>query len=114
MTSLLKPDGSIVIGIATGILVAGIYKQGLPDTATIHATDALDPNIDSARKKSTWSSAVVLSGITLLTRDVNVFILGAVVLFALDLQARHGNAVHPQTGDLVSPAPGYDAGLRAA
>jgi hypothetical protein len=108
MPSILKPDGSIVIGIATGILVAGIYKQGLPDVATMHATDASDPNIESGRKKATIASAVVLSGITLLTKDVNVFILGAVVLFALDLQARHANASHPETGQLVSPAPGYE------
>jgi hypothetical protein len=110
--SVLKPDGSIVIAAATAILMTTIYKAGLPDTATMHATDANDLNIAAARKKSTYTAAATLSAITLLTKDVNVFILGGIVLFALDFQARHANASNPQTGNLVSDQ-GYDTKLRS-
>lgn len=112
-TSILKPDGSIAIGIATGILVYVIYDRSLPDAATMHATDAGDVNIDQARKKATWTSAAVLSGITLLTKDVNVFVLGAAVLFALDFHTRHANASNPETGALVSQGYGYAPALRS-
>jgi hypothetical protein len=110
--SILKPDGSIVIGISTGILVWAIFNQSLPDAATMHATDANDTNIEAGRKKATITSAAVLSGITLLTKDVNVFILGGVILFALDFSARHANASNPVTGALVSDQ-GYDTKLRS-
>jgi len=110
--SILKPEGSIVAGIATGILVYSIYDRALPDAATMHATDANDINIEAGRKKATLSAAGVLSAITLLTRDVNVFVLGGVVLFALDFHARHANASNPQTGLLVSDK-GYNTQLRA-
>jgi hypothetical protein len=111
-TSILKPDGSIAIGIATGIMVYTIYDRALPDAATMHATDANDANIEAGRKKATYTAAGVLSAITLLTKDVNVFILGGVVLFALDFHARHANASNPVTQQLVSdqgygtPSPG--------
>ena len=105
--SILKPEGSIVAGLATGIMVYAVYDRSLPNAATMHATDAGDINIEAARKKAAWTSAGVLSVVTLLTRDVNVFVLGAVVLFALDMHTRHANMSNPDTGDLVSPAPGY-------
>jgi hypothetical protein len=104
--SILKPDGSIGVGLATAGLVAGIYALTMPSTAQVHATDAGDINISAARKKATYTAATVLSGVTILTKDVNVFVLGGIVLFALDFNARHANSTDPDTGSLVSDA-GY-------
>lgn len=113
LTSILKPDGSVAIGIATGILVYAIYDKELPDMATIHATDAGDINVDMSRKKAAWASAGVLSAITLVTKDINVFVLGAVMIFALDMHTRHANASHPATGTLVTQGYGYGNDLRS-
>lgn len=110
--SILKPEGSVLTGIATGVLVYAIYDRSLPDAATMHATTANDINIDAGRKKATITSAGVLAGITLITRDVNVFILGGVVLAALDFHARHANVSSPDTGALVSDQ-GYGTKLRS-
>lgn len=98
--SILSPEGSVVGGIATGILVYAVYDRSLPDAATMGATPSNDPNIESGRKKAVWTSAAVLAGVTLITRDMNVFILGGAVLVFLDLHARHGNAVNPDTGKI--------------
>lgn len=117
--SIFKPEGSVIAGLATGILVYAVYDHSLPDAATMHATPANDINIEAARKKATWTSAGVLSAVTLLSRDINVFILGGTVLFALDFHARHANATNPATGELVSPdgspglnGQGYASGSR--
>lgn len=110
--SILKPDGSVAIGIATGIAMYAIYDHALPPGSVIQATDANDVNIEASRKKAVITSAGVLSVITLLTKDVNVFILGGVVLFALDFNTRHANASNPATAQLVSDQ-GYAPGLRA-
>lgn len=112
-TSILRPEGSIMFGIATIILVNAVYDKELPDTATIHATDPGDVNIDMARKKATLTSAGLVSAIALLTKDVNIFVLGSVALFALDMHTRHANATNPETGSLVSQGQGYAPGLRA-
>lgn len=110
--SILKPDGSIAIGIATAIAVYAIYDHSLPNTAVIHRTDANDVNIEASRKKAVITSAGILSVITLLTKDVNVFILGGVVLAALDFHTRHANASNPATAQLVSDT-GYGTQLRS-
>jgi hypothetical protein len=111
-TSILKPDGSIALGIATGIFVYVIWDRSLPDAATMHATQPYDINIEAGRKKAVYTSAAALAAVTLLTKDVNVFILGGVVLFALDFHARHASVTHPATGDLVSDE-GYAQELRS-
>lgn len=113
LTSILSPDGSIMIGLATVIAVYAIYDRSLPSAAQMHATDAGDINIEMGRKKATLTSAGMLAVVTLLTKDVNVFVLGGAALFALDLHARHGNATNPATGSLVSQPEGYADGLRA-
>jgi hypothetical protein len=111
-TSILKPDGSIALGIATMIFVAFIYDRELPDMATIHATDAGDINVDAARKKAAWASAEAVSGVTLLTKDTNILVLGGITLFALDMHTRHANMSNPVTGALVSDQ-GYNTQLRS-
>lgn len=100
--SILKPQGSVGLGIATGVLVYTIYDRSLPDAATMHATRPYDINIESGRKKAAYTSAAVLSAVTLLTKDVTVFVLGGIVLIALDFHARHANVTAPDTGSLVS------------
>jgi len=100
--SILKPEGSIGVGIGTMVMMWAVYDRALPDAATMHATSANDINIEAGRKKATYTAAGLLGAITFLTRDVNVFILGGVTLFALDFHARHANAASPATGQLVS------------
>lgn len=112
-TSILKPDGSVAIGIATAIFVYTIYDRTLPDTATIHATDAGDINVEASRKKAAWAAAGAVSGVTLLTKDISVFILGAATIFALDWHTRHANASNKDTGELVTQGYGYGDGLRS-
>ena len=112
--SILKPDGSIVIGIATGVLVYAIYDRSLPDAATMGATKPYDVNIEQGRKKAGYTAAAALAAVTLLTKDVNVFILGGIVLIALDVHARTANATNPATGALVSPQESTPTGGRVS
>lgn len=104
--SILKPEGSVAMGIATGVLVYAVYDRALPDAATMHATKPYDVNIEAGRRKAGWTAAGVVAAVSLLTRDANVFILGGVVLVALDVHARHANVTDPSTGSLVAPESG--------
>jgi len=99
--SILKPEGSLALGVATAGMVYGVYSFSLPNTATIHATQAQDNNIESARRKAAVTSATVVSMVALLTKDKTILVLGGVVLVALDWHARHANAVDPTTGQVV-------------
>jgi hypothetical protein len=105
------PQGSVAMGLATGVMVYAIYDRSLPDAATMGATKAYDTNIEAGRKKAVYTSAAVLAAVTLLTKDVNVFILGGIVLIALDVHARHANVTAP-TGELVAPQESTPTGGR--
>jgi hypothetical protein len=100
--SILKPQDSVISGVAVAALVAAIWSKSLPDSATLHATQAYDNNVEAGRKKANWTSAFVVSLVTLLTRDVNIFILGGLVDIAFDIHARHALITHPDTGQVVT------------
>lgn len=99
--SVLKPEGSLTLGVATAAMVYGVYGFALPNTATMQATDAHDTNIEAARKKASWTSAALVSGVALIAKDPTIFVLGGVMLIALDWHTRHANAVSPDTGQMV-------------
>ncbi len=104
--SILKPEGSLALGAAVAGLTYGVYQFSLPNTATVHATTPGDINIEAGRKKAAWTSAAVVGAVSLLARDKVIFILGGVMLIALDVHARHGNWAHPETGK-VQTTTGY-------
>jgi hypothetical protein len=101
MASVLKPEGSLTLGVATAAMVAGVYTVSLPNTAEMHATEANDRNIDAGRKKAGWTSVAIVSAIALMTRDKTIFTLGGIMVIAFDWHARHANATAPDTGQLV-------------
>jgi hypothetical protein len=100
--SVLKPEGSVLLGGVTILMVLAVYGKTLPNTATLHATQANDTNVEAARKKATITAEILLGAVSLITRDANVFILGGLTIIALDWHTRHANATDNTTGDLVS------------
>jgi len=100
-TSILKPEGSIVAGIATAALVVGVYQLNIGSMAVAHATDANDISLQAARKKASIEAAVVVSAVSLLAKDVTIFILGGATLVLYDWHVRHAVAAEPATGQLV-------------
>ena len=99
--SILKPEGSIMGGIATGALAYGIYNMNMGNLATIHATPAGDGNARATRKKAAIESVAAVAAISLLAKDVNIFILGGGIVVLLDWHARHAVESHPDTGQLA-------------
>lgn len=99
--SILKPEGSLVAGIATGALVYGIYQMNLGNLASVHTTQAGDGNARAARKKASIEAVAAVAAISLLARDVNIFILGGGIAVLLDWHARHAVESNPETGQLA-------------
>lgn len=104
MASILKPEGSITLGAATAALVYGVYTSSVPNASTMHATAPHDINIEAGRKKAAWTTTALVSAIALMTRDKTVFVLGGIMVIALDWHARHANASSPLTGKVVTLA----------
>jgi hypothetical protein len=105
LKTVLKPDSSVMVGLAEAAAVYVIYQSALPSHADIRSAPAHDQTIDSARKAAAWKSAAVLGFVFLLTQDVNSFLIGGLALGGVDYMAKHANGVNPATGKL-QPAAG--------
>ncbi len=109
--SVLKPEGSIASGAATAGLVYAIYQMHMGSVADCHVTDPNHPCLQSSLKKAGWISLATVAAISLITRDGNVFVLGAGTVLVMEVSYRHAVMSNPMTqmmerpiGDLYQPA----------
>ena len=100
----LRPADSITISLATGIGVAAIYNQDIGPVADIHATVPGDQAANSAIKKAGVKSLLLVAGITLLTRDLNVVYIGGSMLILEHVMYLHADMSSPMSGEVqVTP-----------
>lgn len=95
---MLKPEVSLPTGLAVAAIVYGIHSNMTPTIADIRHNEPGDPNISSSRKAATWTSAAVVGGISLMTKDPTIFVVGSFMVIAMDFLTRHANLVNPLTG----------------
>lgn len=98
---MLKPEVSLPVGLALGTMVYAIHNNATPPMIDIRASDANDAHVDASRKAATWTSAAIVSFVSLVTKDPNIFIIGGAVVVAMDFWTRHANAVRPDTGKVT-------------
>jgi hypothetical protein len=102
--SVLKPEGSIVSGIATAGGVWAIYQMNIGPVSQAHASDANHISNESSRKKAGYIAFTFVAAITLLTKDANVGVLGFGSIVAMELQYRTAIMASPTDGTMVPPA----------
>jgi hypothetical protein len=103
--SFLSPEGSVVSGLATIGIVAGIYQLDVGPVSSVTASDAYSVPATASIKKAGYTALIAVAGITLLARDPNIAILGGAAIFAFHAHYRHANMSHPGTGQIVPPGP---------
>lgn len=111
--SILKPEGSLTTGLAVGALAYGVYNYSLPTTAVMQASPVQNPDIEAARRKAAITSVAIVALVSLMAKDKTIFVLGGMVVIALDAHARIANAATPGTGK-VRLAGGYEAAAAKA
>lgn len=100
--SILKPDKSVEVGLATAAVIGFIYQTHIPLIATIRGNAVPnDGNIEAARKAAAWEAAGILGLVYLMTRDWNVVLIGGAAMAGIDIVAKHHNGSAPVTS---SPA----------
>lgn len=101
----LKPADSITISLATALGVAVIYNNKIGPTADVHATNPGDGPINASIKKAGWEAWTLVAGMTLLTRDLNVALLGGSAVILEHVMYLHADMSNPADGQIV-PKPG--------
>lgn len=102
--SRLKPEGSITGGIATAGLVYSIYQLDIGPVSQAMASDANHPVLEASRKKAGYTAFIAVAGITLISKDANVGILGFASIIAMEAHYRHAIMSDPVTGKIQPPA----------
>jgi hypothetical protein len=106
----LRPADSITIALATGIGVAAIYGSDVGPVADVHQTSPGDSSIGAAIKKAGVKSWILVAGVTLLTRDLNVVFVGGSMLILEHLSYLHADMASPaQGGGFVATPQSYQA-----
>jgi hypothetical protein len=104
---MLKQEDALLTGLAVAAVVGGIYAAQMP---TVAASRASAPgadgkgnmHVEGARKSATWTAAIVVVGASLIARDPTVFVIGGVVVIALDFAHRIANCTDNKTGKVPS------------
>lgn len=102
---VLKPEGSIVAGIATAGLVYSIYQLDLGPVSQVHATEANHPVLEPSRKKAAYTAFIAVAAITLIARDRNIGVLGFSTIIAMEAHYRHAIMTDPLSGIMQPPSP---------
>ena len=99
----LKPNESIMAGLATGAVVYSVFNQATPSIADIRTAAPNDATIDTSRKQAVIMSAGLVGAISLIAKDPTIFIIGGAIIIGMDWWTRHANAVNPKTGSVTGP-----------
>jgi hypothetical protein len=111
--SYLKPENSIIAGMATVGLVLANYNLHNGSAAQASNTAPMNPDLLSSTKKAGYTSLLLVAGISLIAHDPNVFILGCAAIIAMHSTYIHAIATQPNTGTIAAAA-GAAAPLFAA
>lgn len=112
-----KPADSMTLALATAAGVFVIYNAKVGPVADVHASLPGDVNINAAVKKAGWESIALAAAMTLLSRDLNVAILGfgaVVAEHVLHLHAEMASPADGQIANITSPAAYAAAGSGGA
>lgn len=98
--SKLTPETSVLVGALTAIGVVAIQTGSVPNLTDIGAAPQHDETVESARRKAAIEATVLVVGVSLIARDLGVYVIGGLVLIGMDYLVKHQNATNPATNKL--------------
>jgi hypothetical protein len=100
----LRAEVSIPIALTTGALVVSIHQAAKPTMADVRSTvpgSLPHADVATARKQATWLGIGLVSGISLIAKDANIFIVGGATVIGMDMWSRYNNAIYPAVGRVL-------------
>jgi hypothetical protein len=100
----LKPETSITIAALTSIAVYGIFQVEVGSSLSdIKSAQPHNSIIQGTVTQAAWTSAALVAGIALLSKDPTIFIVGGAVAAGLSWKYKHANMVNPANGQVTMP-----------
>lgn len=97
----LNPEMSVMAGLATATVVYGIYQAALPPVADVRTIPEFQPDLQATERVASWMAAAAVAGISLMTQDMTVFIIGGTMVIGMAWWHRHADMVIPQFSQAI-------------
>lgn len=104
----LKPEASIMSGLAVAAVVFAVHSNATPSLADMQGLPTGTKDVDQSERKATWMSAGIVAGISLLAKDPTIFVIGSIATVAMAFTSRHALWTDTKTG-LLNAGPGQSA-----
>jgi hypothetical protein len=100
----LKPEVSLQVAAATAAVVYGVFQLEVGNSlADVRNANPNNTIMKGSINTAAWTAGGVVAGISLLSKDFTVFIVGGAIAAALTWKYKHANMAHPSTGQVVMP-----------
>ena len=99
--SVLKPEGSMMAGLATAAVVYGVYQTALPSIADARSAQPGNVDLQASERSAGFIAAGIVAGVSLIAKDPTIFILGGGMVIAMAWWHRHADMVQPELGKAV-------------
>jgi uncharacterized membrane protein len=97
---------AVEVGVLAGIGNLIIFQHFMPPVTDVKSADQFNPLVESSERTALLVSVAFNSIIAGAVKSWDTFLIGAVVIVAIDYAYKHANAVNPDTGTMS----GGDAG----
>lgn len=87
----LKPEYSVMTGLAVMGTVFAVHAQATPSQADIQALPAGNHDIDQAERKATYMGVGIVSVVSLIAKDPTIFVMGSIGVVGMAFWTRHSN-----------------------
>jgi hypothetical protein len=104
LVSRLTPDSAVAVGALGAIGVIMIYTNTVPNITDIRSAPAHDATVETDRKHAAILSAGWITVVSLIARDLNVWVISGLALVGMDYLVKHNNATNPHTGKIEGGA----------
>jgi hypothetical protein len=104
----LKPSEGIVAASFAVAAVVGIFSMHAPNLADVRGDAANNDNTRRSVRSAVLTSIAVISGISLLAKSPEVYILGGLTIAVEGFQFAHANTLSKDTGKVTTDVEGSD------
>lgn len=94
----LKPSEEIQVSALSAAVVYGIFQLNAPNLADVKAAPPDNQIAHGSVKTAAWTSATIISALSLLAKSPTIFIVGSAMIVAESWKYFHANATDPATG----------------
>lgn len=103
------PADSMTVALTTAAGVLVIYQATIGPACDVQTSMSGDPSINSSIKKAGWESLALVAAMTLLSRDLNVAILGFGAIVVEHTKYLHSEMASPASGQIQATPAAYAA-----